>query len=100
MLLTGDMIDAKKAKEIGLINNYFHISELVKETMTLANKIASKSSMTVSMGKNAFYSQFDLDLSSAYEYTSKVMVENILKEDAEEGIGAFIEKRPPRWTDK
>ena len=100
MLLTGDMIDAEKAKEIGLINSYFHPSELTKETTILANKIASKSSMTVSMGKNAFYSQFDLDLSSAYEYTSKVMVENILKEDAEEGIGAFIEKRPPRWTDK
>ena len=100
MLLTGDMIDAKKAKEIGLINNYFHISELAKETMTLANKIASKSSMTVSIGKDAFYSQSELDLSSAYEYTSKVMVENMLKEDAEEGIGAFIEKRPPRWRDK
>ena len=100
MLLTGDMIDAIKAKEIGLINSYFQIEELTKETMVLANKIASKSSMTISMGKKAFYSQSDLDLSSAYDYTSQVMVENLLKGDAKEGIGAFIEKRPAKWTDK
>ena len=100
MLLTGDMIDAIKAKEIGLINSYFQIEELTKETMALANKIASKSSMTISMGKKAFYSQSDLDLSSAYDYTSQVMVENLLKGDAKEGIGAFIEKRPAKWTDK
>ena len=97
MLLTGDMINAKKAKEIGLINNYFQAEELTKETMILANKIASKSSMTVSMGKGAFYTQSELDTSAAYEYTSKVMVKNILKEEAKEGIGAFIEKRSPKW---
>ena len=97
MLLTGDMINAKKAKEIGLINNYFQAKELTKETMILANKIASKSSMTVSMGKGAFYTQSELDTSAAYEYTSKVMVKNILKEEAKEGIGAFIEKRSPEW---
>ena len=56
--------------------------------------------MTISIGKSAFYGQSDLDLSSAYEYTSKVMVENLLKEDAKEGIGAFIEKRSPTWGDK
>ncbi|MDC0035512.1 enoyl-CoA hydratase [Chloroflexi bacterium] len=100
MLLTGDMIDAEKAKEIGLINNYFQIPQLTEKTMLLANKIADKSAMTVSIGKDAFYGQSDLDLSSAYEYTSKIMVENILKEDAKEGIGAFIEKRPPIWRDK
>ena len=97
MLLTGDMINAKKAKEIGLINNNFQAEELTKETMILANKIASKSSMTVSMGKGAFYPQSELDTSAAYEYTSKVMVKNILKEEAKEGIGAFIEKRSPEW---
>ena len=97
MLLTGDMINAEKAKEIGLINNYFQAEELTKETMILANKIASKSSMTVSMGKGAFYTQSELDTSAAYEYTSKVMVKNILKEEAKEGIGAFIEKRSPEW---
>ena len=100
MLLTGDMINAEKAKEIGLINNYFQPEKLTNETMILANKIASKSSMTVSMGKGAFYTQSELDLSAAYEYTSKVMVKNIHKEDAKEGIDAFIEKRSPEWGDK
>ena len=100
MLLTGDMINAEKAKEIGLINNYFQPEKLTNETMILANKIASKSSMTVSMGKGAFYTQSELDLSAAYEYTSKVMVKNIHKEDAKEGIEAFIEKRSPEWGDK
>ena len=100
MLLTGDMITAEKAKEIGLINNYFKPENLTNETMILANKIAGKSSMTVSMGKSAFYTQSELDLSAAYEYTSKVMLKNIQKEDAKEGIDAFIEKRSPKWVDK
>ena len=100
MLLTGDMINAEKAKEIGLINDYFETEKLTDETMILANKIASKSAMTVSMGKGAFYAQSELDLPEAYEYTSKVMIENIQKEDAKEGIGAFIEKRSPEWGDK
>ena len=100
MLLTGDMINAEKAKEIGLINNYFQTEKLTNETMILANKIASKSSMTVSIGKGAFYTQSELDLSAAYEYTSKVMVKNIHKEDAKEGFDAFIEKRSPEWGDK
>ena len=97
MLLTGDMINAKKAKEIGLINNYFQTEELTKETMVLANKIASKSSSTVCVGKGAFYTQSELDLYAAYEYTSQVMVKNILEEDAKEGIDAFLEKRSPKW---
>ena len=100
MLLTGDMINAKKAKDIGLINNHFQPEELTKKTMILANKIASKSSMTVSLGKGAFYTQSELDTSAAHEYTSKVMVGNIQKEDAKEGIDAFIEKRSPEWGDK
>ena len=97
MLLTGDMINAKKAKDIGLINNHFQPEELTKETMVLANKIASKSSSTVSVGKGAFYTQSELDLYAAYEYTSQVMVKNILQEDAKEGIDAFLEKRSPKW---
>ena len=97
MLLTGDMINAKKAKDIGLINNHFQPEELTKETMVLANKIASKSSSTVCVGKGAFYTQSELDLYAAYEYTSQVMVKNILQEDAKEGIDAFLEKRSPKW---
>ena len=97
MLLTGDMVNAKKAKEIGLINNYFQTEELTKETMVLANKIASKSTAIVSVGKGAFYTQSELDLYAAYEYTSKVMVKNILQEDAKEGIDAFLETRSPKW---
>ena len=97
MLLTGDFIDSKKAKEIGLINNFYEIDELEKETMDIASKIANKSSVAVSTGKNAFYTQSDYDLAQAYDFTSKVMVENLLKDDAKEGIGAFLEKRKPNF---
>ena len=97
MLLTGDFIDSIKAKEIGLINNFYEIDELEKETMDIASKIANKSSVAVSTGKNAFYTQSDYDLAEAYDFTSKVMVENLLKDDAKEGIGAFLEKRKPNF---
>ncbi len=100
MLLTGDFIDASKAKEIGLINNLVQKEELTLEVTKLAEKIASKSSMTVSTGKQAFYAQAEMDLSAAYKYTSQVMKDNLLKHDAEEGINAFIEKRSPTWKDK
>ena len=100
MLLTGDMIDSKNAKAIGLINNHVSKDLLMEKTLSIANKIASKSAMTVKMGKQAFYIQSELELSEAYKYTSKIMVENMLKEDAKEGIDAFINKRNPKWTDK
>ena len=100
MLLTGDFIDASKAKEIGLINNLVQKEELTLEVTKLAEKIASKSSMTVSTGKQAFYAQAEMDLSAAYKYTSKTMKDNLLKHDAKEGINAFIEKRSPDWKDK
>ena len=100
MLLTGDFIDAKKAKEIGLINHLVQKEELTLEVTKLAEKIASKSSMTVSIGKQAFYAQAEMDLSSAYKYTSQVMKDNLLKHDAKEGINAFIEKRSPDWKNK
>ena len=100
MLLTGDFIDASKAKEIGLINNLVQKEELTLEVNNLAEKIASKSSMTVSTGKQAFYAQAEMDLSAAYKYTSKTMKNNLLKHDAKEGINAFIEKRSPDWKDK
>jgi enoyl-CoA hydratase/carnithine racemase len=100
MLLTGDFINAKKAKEIGLINNLVQKDELAFEVTKLAEKIASKSSMTVSTGKQAFYAQAEMDLSAAYKYTSNTMKDNLLKDDAKEGINAFIEKRSPDWKDE
>ena len=100
MLLTGDFISAEKAKEIGLINNAVSKEELASKVTELAEKIASKSTMTVTTGKKAFYAQSEMDLSKAYEYTSKIMTDNLLKHDAKEGINAFIEKRSPDWKDK
>ena len=100
MLLTGDFIDSEKAKEIGLINNVVPQESLASEVNKLAEKIASKSSMTVSIGKEAFYAQAEMSLSDAYKYTSKIMKNNLLKHDAKEGIEAFIEKRSPGWKDE
>lgn len=97
MLLTGDMIDCKKAKEIGLINDYVSPDNLVSSVINLAEKIASKSSKTVAIGKKAFYRQAEMSLADAYKFTSEVMKENLLRDDAKEGIRAFIEKRPPDW---
>ena len=74
--------------------------ELTFEVNRLAEKIASKSSMTVSIGKNAFYAQTEMDFSEAYKYTSKIMRDNLLKHDAKEGVNAFIEKRSPTWKDE
>ena len=99
MLLTGDFINAEKAKEIGLINNTAPKEELTIEVSKLAEKIASKSSVTVSIGKKAFYAQTEMNLSEAYKYTSQIMKDNLLNDDAKEGIAAFIEKRSPDWKD-
>lgn len=100
MLLSGDMISSARAAEIGLINQVVDSDSLSAFTMEMATKIASKSSMTLATGKKAFYAQCDLNLDEAYEYASKVMVDNMLKHDAEEGIQAFIEKRSAKWLDK
>ena len=100
MLLTGEPIDAKYAKEIGLINDHFPISELENEVLKLAEKIASKSNLTIKIGKKAFYKQLEMPLSKAYKYTSKVMTENMMSFDAKEGISAFLEKRKPSWKNK
>ncbi len=99
MLLTGDFINAEKAKEIGLINNTVPKEEVTIEVSKLAEKIASKSSVTVSIGKKAFYAQAEMNLSEAYKYTSQIMKDNLLNDDAKEGIDAFIEKRSPDWKD-
>ncbi|MDT8326529.1 MAG: enoyl-CoA hydratase [Roseovarius sp.] len=99
MLLTGDMTPAKRAAEIGLINRCVAPEALLATTMQMARKIASKSSMTLATGKRAFYAQREMSLAQAYDYASDVMVQNMLAVDAEEGIGAFIEKRAPQWQD-
>ncbi|MDB4596179.1 enoyl-CoA hydratase [Amylibacter sp.] len=100
MLLTGDMISADHAVDIGLVNQSVK-NIMLEDTVTkLAEKIASKSSITLATGKEAFYTQCDMSLPDAYEYASKIMVENMLALDAKEGIGAFIEKRAPIWKDK
>ena len=100
MLLTGDYIDSQKAKEIGLINDYFDNSNLENEVLKLAEKIASKSNKVLNIGKKAFYKQLEMPLEEAYRYTSEVMSENMLALDAKEGISAFLEKRSPKWKDK
>ena len=98
MLLTGDFIDANKAKNIGLINNYFSKDSLVDEIRQMANKIANKSSQTVKIGKKAFYNQAQMKTDDAYKYASEVMIENMMNQDSDEGISAFLEKREPNWS--
>jgi len=100
MILTGDPIDAKYAKEIGLINDHYPLSKLEDEVLKLAKKIASKSNLAIQIGKKAFYKQLEMPLNKAYKYTSKVMTKNMLALDAKEGISAFLEKRDPHWQNK
>jgi enoyl-CoA hydratase/carnithine racemase len=100
MLLTGDFISAQRAYEIGLVNRVVPEAELDSATLGLANKMAAKSPLTLKIGKEAFYKQLDKDMSGAYEYCSRVMVENMMARDAEEGIDAFLEKRTPVWRGK
>ena len=100
MILTGDPIDAKYAKEIGLINDHYPLSKLEDEVLKLAKKIASKSNLTIKIGKKAFYKQLEMPLNKAYTYTSKVMTKNMMSLDAKEGIAAFLEKRNPNWRNK
>lgn len=100
MLLTGDIFSAQDAARMGLVNRVVPDGALAEETMALAAKIAGKSMVTVKTGKQAFYAQADMPLEEAYAYTARVMTENLLKRDAEEGIAAFIGKRTPQWTDE
>ena len=100
MLLTGEPIKASFAKEIGLINDYFPKTKLNREVLKIANKISSKSNLTIKIGKQAFYKQLEMPLKKAYAYTSKMMTLNMMALDAKEGISAFIEKRNPRWRNK
>ena len=100
MLLTGKMIDAAQAAEWGLVNHVVPSDRLAEETRRLAMDIAAASSLTVGLGKQAFYSQIDLDQPKAYDYAKEVMSMNALAADAQEGMCAFLEKRQPVWAGK
>jgi enoyl-CoA hydratase/carnithine racemase len=97
MLLTGELIDARTAADWGLVNRVVPAGELREATLAMAAKIAEASALTVAIGKQAYYTQIDLDQAKAYAYTKEVMAMNNLAADAQEGITAFLEKRPARW---
>ncbi len=98
MLLTGDTVPAEEAKRLGLVNRVVPSEDLDRQTEALARQIAAKSPLVLAIGKEAFYRQAEMGLKDAYDYASEVMTRNMLARDAEEGIDAFIEKRPPKWT--
>jgi enoyl-CoA hydratase/carnithine racemase len=100
MLLTGNLVAAEDAQRMGLINRVVAPGTERDAAIELAQQIASKSALTVKIGKQAFYRQADMPLADAYRYAASVMVENMLARDAEEGIGAFVEKRTPTWEDR
>ena len=100
MLLTGEPIKANYAKEVGLINDCFSKSKLNNEVNKVAKKIASKSNLTIKIGKQAFYKQLEMPLRKAYVYTSKMMTLNMMSRDAQEGISDFLNKRKPNWKNR
>jgi enoyl-CoA hydratase/carnithine racemase len=100
MLLTGEMVSAEDAYRIGLVNRVVPAGKASEQALEMARQIASKSMLTVKLGKEAFYRQRELSLADAYKLTVDVMVENMMARDSEEGIGAFIEKRDPTWEDR
>jgi enoyl-CoA hydratase/carnithine racemase len=100
MLLTGEPVNAKYAKEIGLINDCFSKSKINNEVLKVAKIIASKSNLTIKIGKQAFYKQLEMPLRKAYAYTSKMMTLNMMSIDAHEGISAFLNKRKPKWKNR
>ena len=99
-IYNAELVGNQPKIKIGLINKAVDDSSLKKQTLESAEKISKKSAMTLKIGKEAFYKQVDMTLSEAYDYASDVMVQNMLKLDAEEGIKAFINKRTPSWKDK
>ena len=100
MLLTGEPVAAAKAREIGLVNHVVAVGSERDAAIALARKVALKSAYTVKLGKAAFYRQAEMSLAEAYRYAAEVMTDNMMARDAEEGIGAFIEKREPKWQDR
>jgi enoyl-CoA hydratase/carnithine racemase len=100
MLLTGEPVSAARAREIGLINHVVPAGSELEAAIALAEKVALKSAYAIKLGKAAFYNQAEMSLADAYRYAAEVMAENMMARDAEEGIGAFIEKREPKWHDR
>jgi enoyl-CoA hydratase/carnithine racemase len=100
MLLTGEPVSAARAREIGLINSVVAAGTERAAALALALTVALKSAYTIKLGKAAFYRQAEMSLADAYRYAAEVMTENMMARDAEEGIGAFIEKREPKWQDR
>jgi enoyl-CoA hydratase/carnithine racemase len=100
MLLTGETISAEHAARIGLVNRVVPPGAEREQAIKLAREIAAQSAMAVRLGKEAFYRQLEMDLKDAYRFASQVMVDNMLRHDAAEGIAAFIEKRQPTWEDR
>lgn len=100
MLLTGEPVAAEAARQMGLVNRVVPAGTEREAALELARKVALKSAYTVKLGKTAFYRQIEMTLADAYRYASEVMTENMMARDAEEGIGAFIEKRDPTWEDR
>ena len=100
MLLTGDLIDAARAREIGLVNRVVPPDALDATVAALAAQIAGKSQLTLAIGKEAFYRQAEMPLDDAYRYAAEAMTRNMMARDAAEGIDAFLEKRAACWTDR
>jgi len=100
MLMTGDTIPAERARDIGLVNHVVPAGHERDTAIALAQKIARKSAYAIKLGKQAFYRQAEMSLADAYRYAAEVMTENMMAFDAIEGIGAFIEKREPKWQDR
>ncbi len=98
MLLTGEMVDAARALALGLVNQVVPEAALDEAVLALAARIASKSPLTLAIGKEAFYRQVEMDLDAAYGYAAEVMTRNMMARDAAEGIAAFLDKRPPVWS--
>lgn len=98
MLTTGEFISAERAADLGLVNRVVPMTHLEQEANALAEQVASKLGVAVKIGKEAFYQQLLMPLDQAYAYTGDVMAQNMLYRDTEEGISAFIEKRPPNWS--
>jgi enoyl-CoA hydratase/carnithine racemase len=98
MLLTGTPVDAHTAADWGLVNRVVPAAELDAAVAELAGRVASSSAYTLAVGKAAFWEQIDRSEAGAYEHTQQVMAANAGATDAQEGIGAFLDKRAPHWT--